>query len=431
MAFTPDGRLLVADASRVWLVDEAQGITARLAGNGASGDCGDLGPALDACLTPSGVAADAAGNVLIADSEANRIRRVDAVTGIITTVAGTGSPLYCGDGGPAAAACLSAPLDVAVDSDGNLYVADLGNRRVRRVDGVTGLISTVVGTGATGFCGDGDLAPFACLTPAAIDVDALDDLFVVDFDNSRIRRVEHASGVIQTVAGSGQDGFCGDGGPATDACLLRPQAVAVSRRGDILIADTSNSRVRRVACGDTDHDGLCDLYDLSDVPGLTLASVLIRESGDGLSAHLRGTLSVAAYLPSPEAFLGDARGLGFGTRIYAGPAAPSIVDAPLLATGTGAVDCRFGVPVPGVRQTISCRKKGPRAFTLQLRATRDGGFTIRASMRGPDATLPPDGPLFVTLDGNSPLTFADALGAPGGPGVCSRASGGLRCTRVP
>jgi streptogramin lyase len=208
---------LIADRSnqRIRRVDAVTGVITTVAGNGASGFSGDGGPATAANLSgPFGVAVDAAGNVLIADQNNARIRRVDAVTGVITTVAGNGAGGFSGDGGPATAASLSNPVGVAVDAAGNVLIADRSNQRIRRVDAVTGVITTAAGNGASGFSGDGGPATAASLSsPWGVAVDAAGNVLIADQSNSRIRRVDAVTGVITTVAGNGTFGFSGDGGP--------------------------------------------------------------------------------------------------------------------------------------------------------------------------------------------------------------------------
>ena len=223
-------------------------IVETFAGTGEFGYAGDGGPATEARLcTPTGLAADAAGNLFIADQYVHAVRRVDAATGVITTVAGTSWIGYTGDGGPATQAQLSSPTGVAVDAVRNVYVADRGNDRVRRIDAGTGVITTVAGTGEWGFSGDGGPATDARLnSPTAVAVDAAGNLFVADSLNQRVRRVDAETGVITTVAGTGTHGYTGDGGPATNARLWEPIGVAVDAAGNLFVADSSNERVRRV-----------------------------------------------------------------------------------------------------------------------------------------------------------------------------------------
>ena len=228
---------------------DLQGNFTLVAGNGSANYSGDNGAATSASLNaPSSVAVDASGNLFIADSGNSRVRRVDASTGIITTVAGNGTWGYSGDGGPATSAELSGPSGVAVDSSGNLFIADLGNSRIRRVDAASHVITTVAGNGTIGSSGDGGPARSAELSgPSGVAVDSSGNLFIADSGANRIRRVDAATGIITTVAGQASWGFSGDGGPATSASLNYPYGVAVDGAGDLLIADTENSRIRQVA----------------------------------------------------------------------------------------------------------------------------------------------------------------------------------------
>ncbi len=219
-----------------------------MAGGGSS--LGDGGLATEARLSSSsGVAVDGSGNLYIAESEGNRIRKVDASTGIISTIAGTGREGYGGDGGPATAAQLYYPVRVALDAAGNIYIADVGNDRIRKVDASTGIISTVAGTGRQGYSGDGGPATAAQLAfPFGVALDGAGNLYIADAANHRIRRVD-AGGTITTVVGTGQGGFSGDGGPATAARLLGPIDIALDGAGSLYIADLLNHRIRRVRLG--------------------------------------------------------------------------------------------------------------------------------------------------------------------------------------
>jgi RHS repeat-associated protein len=239
------GNIFIADSSNhcIRKVD-ASGIITTVAGTGTWGYSGDGGPAAEAQLYyPQGVAVDAAGSIFIADGN-HCIRKVDA-SGIITTVAGTGTWGYSGDGGPAAEAQLGWPRGVAMDTAGSIFIADSGNDRIRKVD-ASGIITTVAGTGTWGYSGDGDPATEAQLkSPRGVAMDTAGNIFIADSSNQCIRKVD-ASGIITTVAGTGTGSYRGDGGPATEAWLYYPHGVAVDAAGNIFIADKWNQRIRKV-----------------------------------------------------------------------------------------------------------------------------------------------------------------------------------------
>jgi sugar lactone lactonase YvrE len=246
LAIGPLGVLLIADTDngRVREV-HTNGIIATVAGRGPSGFSGDGGAATEASLwNPYGMRVDAAGNLFIVDDSNNRVRKVD-INGVITTLAGNATAGPTGDGGAATNASLHAPVDVAGDGAGNLYIADYGNNRVRHVD-VNGIITTVAGNGSTGDAGNGGAATNASLqSPDAVALDAAGNLFVGDADFSQVRRVG-GDGIITLVAGNGFFTYAGDGGPATNASLFGPVGLAIDGAGDLLIADSQNQRVRLV-----------------------------------------------------------------------------------------------------------------------------------------------------------------------------------------
>jgi sugar lactone lactonase YvrE len=223
-----------------------------LAGTGVAGYLGDGGPAVGAQLyQPMGVAVDASGNVLVADLS-NRIRKI-APDGTITTVAGSGIAGFAGDGGPATDAQLNHPTGVIVDADGSLLIADQHNYRVRRVDS-SGTITTVAGSGIPGF-GQGDGGPALQATlnlPTTLALDANGGILIAEMGERRIRRVD-PDGTISTIAGDGGSGYDGDNKPATGASLTKPTGLAVTTAGDVLIADQGDQRVRRVDTSGTIH----------------------------------------------------------------------------------------------------------------------------------------------------------------------------------
>ncbi|MCD6011552.1 MAG: Leucinerich repeat protein-like protein [Flavipsychrobacter sp.] len=237
-------RFLLLFAFFIATTTQAQ-IISTIVGDGFAGFTGDGGTATAARLnTPYGICTDAAGNIYIPDAGNRRIRKI-STAGVISTIAGTGILGYTGDGGPATAAQLNEPSCVFVDGSGNIFIADLFNNCVRKID-VSGTITTVAGTGTAGFSGDGGAATTARLNrPYSIAVDATGNLFIADRLNSRIRKVD-ASGMISTVAGTGTAGFSGDGGAATAAQLFQPVSLCISSSGDMFITDWGNYRVRKV-----------------------------------------------------------------------------------------------------------------------------------------------------------------------------------------
>ena len=231
---------------RVRKVTASTGIITTIAGTGSAGYNGDVIMASSAQLNnPHGVAVDGPGNVYLTDLLNQRVRKVTASTGIITTIAGTGSAGYNGDGIVASNAQLYYPHEVAVDVLGNVYISDTYNHRVRKVTVSTGIISTIAGTGQLGYSGDGIMAARAKLnSPNNVAADVSGNIYITDTNNHRVRKVTVSTGIISTIAGTGYGGYNGDGIMATSAKLYRPEGIAINGSGDVYIADTYNYRIR-------------------------------------------------------------------------------------------------------------------------------------------------------------------------------------------
>jgi sugar lactone lactonase YvrE len=262
------------------------GVISTIAGTGTTGYTGDGGQGSAAEVNaPFGVAVDGNGNVYVADTFNCRVRKVTSA-GVISKFAGTGQCGYNGDGQPASGANLSYPYGVAVDANGTVYIADYANARVRKVD-TLGMISTVAGTGAPGFSGDSGQAMLAQISyPYGVAVDAAGDVYLSDSGNQRIRKVS-AAGVISTVAGNGTAGFSGDGGAATNAELNAPFGIAVDGKGTLYIADVQNMRVRKV----------------------TAAGVISTAAGTGVAGFTGdGGAAASAQLKEPNGVAVDAGG---------------------------------------------------------------------------------------------------------------------------
>ncbi len=281
------GNMYIADTgnNRIRKVDAVTGCISVVAGTGAKGSGGDGGDAASAKLnSPRGVAIDNAGNIFIADTLNKRVRKVDIATGIINTVAGDGTGGYSGDGGPAAMAQLDNPAGVFIDGSNNIFIADTGNNCVRKVDIATGNISTIAGDGSTAFAGDGGLAVNASLhQPTGVFVDVAGNVFIADRNHSRVRKVDVVSGVINTVAGNGAKGFNGDGQLAIASSFNNPTKIWVNDEGDIFIADENNNLIRKV-------DAATGL--VSSVAGNKTAG-FSGDNGDAVLASLNSPMSVA------------------------------------------------------------------------------------------------------------------------------------------
>jgi NHL repeat len=227
------------------------GIIQTVAGTGEKGYAGDGGPAIRALLSePFMGAFDAQGNLYVAEATNHCVRRIDKVTGVITTVAGSGMVGYSGDGGPATRATLNQPYALQVDANGDIYIVDRLNAVIRKVEAATGIITTVAGTGEPGYRGDGGPGTRAQLRePNDCFLDGRGGLLVADVQDQRIRRLDLRTGVITTFAGTGDKARTGDGGPATAASILGARAVCMDRQGNTYICEREGNGVRMVDAG--------------------------------------------------------------------------------------------------------------------------------------------------------------------------------------
>ena len=340
----------------------ADGKIRTVIGGGSEGEGGDGGPALAAQLNvPVGITADASGNFYIADEDNNRVRKVDR-TGVITTIAGTGVAGYSGDGGPATTAKINQPHDIAVDRAGNLYIADTGNHRVRRVN-TDGTIVTVAGTGESGFSGpndpkiggfsgDGVPARQAQLAaPVSLAFDPAGNLIVADEDNNRVRKVS-LDGFITTIAGTGAEDYDGDGGPATRAALEFPSWIRFDAAGNLYIVDQGDNHIRKMT------------------PGGTITTV----AGNGQDKHT-----------------GDG-----------GPA----LRAGLPTLGSGLIVARDGTIYIAEADGHRIRKIDPRGIITTIAGTGDSG---NDNIDGPARSTEFDLPKALYLDEKGYLYIADAI----------------------
>ena len=381
MAVDSAGNLFIADTynNRIRKVDSA-GVISTIAGSGEAGFSrggfsGDGGPATSARLSsPSGVALDGAGNLFIADTYNRRIRKVDSA-GVISTVAGTGEFTFGGgdrgDGGPAVDAQLATPSGMALDGAGNLFIADTYNNRIRKVDSA-GVISTIAGSGETGliggggFSGDGGPAVEAELyNPHSVALDGAGNLFIADTYNHRIRKVDSA-GVISTVAGSGEAGFfgswfSGDGGPATAARLNGAKGVAVDGAGNLFIADNGNHRIRKV-----DAAGTISTIAGSGETGLIGGGGFSGDGGPATAALLDVPYGVALD-GAGNLFIADTHNHLVRKLTPVGPAATQIYYFPHLAVGAS------------WQTTITYINYSPEEVTCQTDFISDHGTPLMVS----------------------------------------------------
>jgi sugar lactone lactonase YvrE len=250
LAIGPDGALYFCDvdSQRIRRLDLQTKAISTIVGDGQRGYAGDGGPALTAPLNmPHEICFDASGNLYIVERDSHAVRKVDAATGIIATVAGTGEPGFGGDGGPASRAQLRQPHSIAFDTHGDLLICDIGNHRIRRIESASGTISTYAGTGAPEPTPDGALLDGTPLNgPRTMVFGADGSMYLALREGNAIYRIDPASRRIELLAGTGEKGYTGDGGPAQAATLAGPKGLAYDTSGKLYVADTENHVIRVV-----------------------------------------------------------------------------------------------------------------------------------------------------------------------------------------
>ncbi len=368
---------------------------------------GDGGPASAAQIGAiQGIAADRLGNVYLSDTDNSRVRRVDT-KGIITTVAGTGVAGFSGDGGPAAAAQLNLPYGLAADAAGNLYIADLGNNRVRRI-APDGTISTVAGNGYKASAGEGEIATQApLLTPRNVAVDSMGDFYISEFEGHRVRCVT-SSGKMNTLAGTGVAGFSGDNGPATAAQLNYPAGLAVDSAGAIYVADSGNNRIRKIVSNGS-ASVITTVLGASATGGTSLVTptaVAVNSSG---AVFVVDFYPVVHCLTLGGAWIDYAGSSVAGFSGDGGPASAARLSSPHdVAAGGGTVYLADGtrvrfVDVSGAIHTL--------AGDGYLHAIGDGGLATAAALSLPNAVaLDSSGSLFIADTGAERVRQVSAAG---------------------
>jgi uncharacterized protein (TIGR03437 family) len=381
VAVNSAGNLYLADTMNGLIREVSNGVIATVAGNRMQGFAGDNGPATSAPLYfPDGIAVDSAGDLYIADTNNNRIRKVS--NGVITTVAGNGTPGFSGDNGPATSAQLSNPRSVAVDSAGNLYFPDVN--RIRKVS--NGVITTVAGNGTQGLGGDhGPAASAQLWDPTGVAVDSAGNLYIADTGNNCIRKV--SNGVISTVAGNGTPGFSGDNGPATSAQLVDPEGVAVDSAGNVYIADSYNNRIRLLtpAAGTGQAPTIMSVVNAASYIGGPISpGEVVTIFGTGIGP------ATAAYATTDPATGKLTTMIGGVQVLLSGIAAPMIYASNTQVSAVVPYEMAFVANSP---VSIEYAGESSNSDQLTVAAAAPGLFAQNSSGSGPGAILNQDNSL--------------------------------------
>ncbi len=375
------------------------GLVTALAGNsGTSGFSGDGDLATGAKLnSPIGIAVDSAGNLYVADQLNHRIRKI--ANGLITTVAGNGTPGFSGDNGPATNAQLQNPFGVAVDSAGNLYIADTNNHRVRKV--ANGVITTVAGGGVSGLGDNGPATSAQLSAPGGIAVDIAGNLLITDLYNNLVRKV--TGGVITTVAGNGTQGFSGDNGPATKGQLNGPLGVAVDASGNIYVADEGNNRIRLL----TPNRGEPSVTSVNNaasslIDGYIAAGELVVLHGSSL-----GPTQLISAQPGNDGF--------YATQLAGTSIQFNGIEAPLVYTSAteAAALVPFETTGASAKITVTYQGQTSAAIAVPLVASAPGLFTVDSTGKGQAAAVNQDGSLNTAM-APAPIGSVISLFATGG-----------------
>lgn len=377
IAFDNSGNLIVFDTYDSRVREVKNGVINTIAGTGTYGFSGDGGPATQALLSyPWAGGVDSAGNIYVLDAFNNRVREINASTGNISTVAGSGATGcgnggYSGDGGLATNATLNCPIGLDVDAAGDLYISDYYNFVIRRVDATTHIITTVAGTpGTPGYSGDGGLATSATLSYAdRVSVNAAGNLFISDTNNEVIRRVDALTGKIETFAGNTNFAFAGDGGPALSASFASPTGVVVTNSGDLYVGDLFNNRVRKVILNAGATLTPATLPFGTQALGTTSAaqSITLTDSGDA-------PLAISDVTASGDFAIGTN---SCGTSLAVGASCTVTVTFSPSAFGnrTGTFTVTDNAPTTGSTQTVALSGNGAASLTVTPAGTGTGAIT--------------------------------------------------------